>query len=67
MNKLYNTQKDFAIGISDFLKISVPNIRKTQLNIIPYIMLGMITSKSCVASDIALQLKDEFSLVKFSL
>ena len=24
MNKLYNTQKDFAIGISDFLKNSVP-------------------------------------------
>ena len=65
MNKLYNTQKDFTIGISDFLKNSVPNIRKTQLNIIPYIMLGMITSKSCVASDIALQLKDEFSLVNF--
>ena len=64
MYKIYNNQKDFAIDIQKFLKKVSPNIRKTQLKIIPFIMLGMILSESCVASDIAKQLKSNFSLVQ---
>jgi len=41
-----------------------PNIRKTQLKIIPYIVIGMILSESSIASDIAKILKDDFSLVQ---
>ena len=47
-----------------FLIKSIPNIKKTQLNIIPYIILGMIFSESCVLSDIAKVLKDEFSIIQ---
>ena len=50
--------------MKDFLLKSDPNIRKTQLKIIPFISLGMILSESSVASDIAKTLKDEFSLVQ---
>ncbi len=63
MNKLYNTQKDFASKIIDFLK-KVGIERKTQLKIIPFIILGMILSESVVSSDIAKKLKDDFSLVQ---
>ena len=65
MNKFYNNQNKFAIGFKNFLIKSIPNIRKTQLNIIPYIILGMIISESCVPSDIAKVLKDEFSSIHF--
>lgn len=65
MNKLYNTQSSFATNISSFLSDVVPNIRKSQLNIIPFISLGMILSHSVVSSDIAKSLKDDFSLVQF--
>ena len=64
MDKIYNTQEEIASKIKEFLQKSIPNIRKTQLNIIPYIIIGMILSESSVASDISKQLKDEFSLVK---
>ena len=64
MNKLYNTQKDFTIGFRKFLTQSVPNIRKTQLNILPHIILGMILSESCVPIDIAKELKNGFSFVQ---
>ena len=64
MYKIYNNQEDIASEISNFLKKVLPNIRKTQLNIIPYIVLGMILSESCVASDIAKNLKNDFSLVQ---
>ena len=37
MNKVYNNQTDIARGIAKFLKECSPNIKKTQLNIIPYI------------------------------
>lgn len=53
MNKLYNTQADFAIEIKNLLNKVFPKIRKTQINIIPYICFGMINSESCVARDIA--------------
>ena len=64
MNKIYNTQKDIASGFSNFLKEIFPNIRKTQLKIIPYIIHGMIISESLVPNDIAKVLKDDFSLVQ---
>ena len=65
MYKFYNNQFKFASGFKNFLIKSIPNIRKTQLNIIPYIILGMIISESCVPSDIAKVLKEEFSSIHF--
>jgi len=65
MNLIYNTQTEIASKISNFLLKSDNNIRKTQLNIIPYIIIGMIQSESCVSSDIAKHLKGDFSLIKF--
>lgn len=64
MNKLYNTQTEITNKIRTFLKNSIPNLRKTQLNIIPEILFGMISSESVVSSDIAKSLKDEFSFVQ---
>ena len=66
MNIIYNTQKNIASEISNFLKKVDPNIRKTQLNIIPYIIIGMIISESSVKLDIAKKLKNNFSFVKLS-
>lgn len=59
MSKLYNIQSDITSGFGNFLKKASPNIRKTQLNIIPSVMFGMINSESCASSDIAKVLKDE--------
>jgi len=64
MNIIYNTQEEIATKIKQFLSFSIPNIRKTQLKIIPYIVIGMICSESTVSSDIAKNLKDDFSLVQ---
>ena len=64
MNKVYNSQKDIASKIKEFLLRCIPNIRKTQLKIIPFICIGMILAESAVASDIAKNLKDDFSLVQ---
>lgn len=64
MNKLYNTQTEITNKIRTFLKNYIPNLRKTQLNIIPEILFGMISSESVVSSDIAKSLKDEFSFVQ---
>lgn len=64
MNKVYNTQKHITSSLRDFLKENVPNLRKTQYNILPEIIFGMIVSESVVTSDIANSLKDEFSLVQ---
>ncbi len=63
MSKLYNTQKEITNKIRDFLKKFIPNLRKTQLNIIPEILFGMIVSESVVTSDIAKTLKEDFSFV----
>lgn len=63
MYKLYNTQKDISRGLCDFIANNVNNIRKTQLNILTSIIFGMIKSESCVTTDIAKNLKDEFSNV----
>ena len=64
MNKVYNSQNEIASKMIDFLLKCNLNIRKTQLKIIPYIVLGMILSESSVASDIANSLKDDFSLIQ---
>lgn len=64
MNLIYNTQQDFATKIKQFLLKVDNNIRKTQLKIIPFISLGMILSESTVASDIAKNLKGDFSLIQ---
>ena len=58
MNIIYNNQKDFTSNISNFLYKCDNNFRKTQINIIPSIVLGMILSESSVSSDIAKELKD---------
>lgn len=65
MNKLYNNQSDFTRELMNFFKKVIPNIRKTQLNIIPIIIFGMISAESCVPSDIAKSLKNEFSSIQF--
>lgn len=64
MRKLYNTQNEIASNIKKFLLKIFPDIRKTQLKIIPYIIIGIILSESVVASDIAKKLKEQFSLVQ---
>ena len=43
MSKLYNTQKDITSNFETFLLNSIPNIRKTQLNIIPSILFDPYT------------------------
>lgn len=65
MNKLYNTQEDFARAFNNFIVNIDYLFRKTQLNILPYIIFGMFKAESTVASDIARELKDNFSLVQF--
>lgn len=65
MNIIYNTQEDFASKIKDFLIKVFGKFRKTQLKIIPYIILGMICAESTVAGDIARELKNDFSLVQY--
>lgn len=64
MFKLYNNQIDFATKFTKFLKDAIPDIRKTQLNIIPYVILSMLLSESCVPLDMAKVLKDEFSSIQ---
>ena len=64
MNKVYNTQEEIASAFAKFLKEVDPNIRKTQLNIIPYVLFGMIKSESLVSLNIAKNLKDNFSLIQ---
>ena len=62
MNKLYNNQKDITSALTKFLQQF--NLRKTQLNIIPYIICGMIMSESCVTYDIANKLNGPFKSIQ---
>ena len=64
MNLIYNNLEEIATKIKEFLLKVFPSIRKTQLKIIPYIVLGMILSESTVASDISKELKGNFSLIQ---
>lgn len=65
MSKLYNTQEDFASNFAKILKEIFPSIRKTQLNIIPYIIFGMICAESTVINDISNKLVGKFRLIQF--
>ena len=65
MSNLYNTQEEIASKIKAFLLNVFPNFRKTQLNIIPYIIIGMLLSHSIVSSNIAKSLKGKFSFIQF--
>ena len=65
MNIIYNTQKEITSKISNILLKVYPNIRKTQLNIIPAITFGMILAESSSATDISKELKDDFSLIQY--
>lgn len=65
MNKLYYNQSNITSEFYTFFKNSIPNIRKTQLNIIPSIIFGMISSESVVSYDIAKTLKNELKYAKF--
>ena len=64
MNLISNNREEIASKIKEFLLKVFPDIRKTQLKIIPYIMLGMILAESTVAGDIAKNLKGDFSLIQ---
>ena len=64
MSKLHNTQEDFAINFNKFVLNIYPKARKTQLNILPYILFGMTKAESSVASDIARELEDKFDFVQ---
>ena len=63
MSKLYNTQNQITTNFELFLKKF--HLRKTQLNILPAILFGIIQSESVSAPDIAKVLKEEFSLVQY--
>lgn len=64
MNIIYNTQEKITSKIKEILLLIIPDIKKTQLNILPFIIFGMIMAESSVSIDIANTLKDEFSLIK---
>lgn len=64
MNIIYNTQKEITSKINKILLKVYPNIRKTQVNIIPAIVFGMILAESSSAPDISKELKDDFSLIQ---
>lgn len=59
MSKLYNTQKNLARDLGKFFE-KVTDIKKPQLKIIPYIILGMIEAESVVTADIVKKLKGNF-------
>ena len=63
MDISYNTQEDFASNIKKFF-INIGITRKTWLNIMPYIIFGMIIAESVITSDIAKKLKDKFSFIQ---
>ena len=65
MFKFYNIQSDITRGFKDFIEKSIPNIRKTQLNFLPSLMFGMISSESCASSDIAKSLNDELKWAQY--
>lgn len=64
MKKLYNTQEEITTKIKEILLEIFPNIGKTQLKIIPFIIFGMIIAESSSASKIAVKLKDDFCKVQ---
>ncbi len=66
MNLFYYTQEKVASNISNLFTSVFPDMRKTQLNILPDIIFGMISSESSSVPDIAKSLKGlRFSSVHF--
>lgn len=65
MNKVYNNIDKIASSIQDFL-IKIGVTRKTQLKIIPFIVIGMILSESSVCLDIAKSLTSHFCDIQLS-
>ena len=51
MNILYNTQKQITNKIRSFLIENTFSLHKPQLNFLPEVIFGMISSESSVASD----------------
>ena len=66
MNKVYNTEEEIASKFRNFIENVFKDGRKTQLNIIPEIMLGMIASEASSASKIAKKLKKIFPNVQYN-
>ena len=64
MYKSYNNFEELSSKFVNFLKVAIPNIRKTQLNVLPIIIIGMLLAESCVALDIAKKLANVFSFIK---
>lgn len=64
MNLVYNTQSDISNKIRSFLIENSSCLHKPQLNFLPEVIFGIISSESVVASDISRSLKDVFSLIQ---
>lgn len=66
MNIIYNTEEEIASKFRNFISNVFKDARKTQLNIIPEIMLGMIVAEASSASKIAKKLKKIFPHVQYN-
>ena len=64
MNLLYNTQKEITSKIECFLKKNIFCLHRPQEKIIPSVIYGIINGETVVSSDIARELKDDFSLIQ---
>ena len=64
MKTLYNTQENILNNIKEFLKNNITCLHAPQIKFIPAVVFGMISSESVVAKDIAVNLKDDFSLIQ---
>jgi len=65
MNKLYNTQGKITSRIREFLTKVNNNCHccyKPQLNFLPEVIYGIISSESIVAHNVSLELKDSIDL-----
>ena len=57
MNLVYYNQDKISSDFSSLFTSVFPDMRKTQLNILPHILFGMISSESSSVPDIAKSLK----------
>lgn len=60
--KVYYTQDKISSYFKNFFA-SIFSLSKPHINLISFIIIGMISAESVVSSDIARKLKDDFSLV----
>lgn len=60
--KVYYTQDKISSYFKKFFS-SIFSLSKPHLNLLSFIIIGMISAESVVSSDIARKLKDDFSLV----